>query len=64
MTLLLHQKGLNIMGQSESCPAWRIGSAGAEENPDFSYIRLTNGKVYGIIHTSHKQIIWLHSAVG
>ena len=31
-TLLLHQKGLNIMGQPESCPVWRIGRAGTEEN--------------------------------
>ena len=31
-TLLLHQKGPNIMGRPESCPAWRIGRAGAEEN--------------------------------
>lgn len=58
-TLLLHQKGLNIMGQSESCPAWRIGSAGAEENPDFSYILLTNGKVCGIMYTSRKHIPFL-----
>ena len=36
MTLLLHRKGLNIMGQPESCPAWRIGSAGTEDKKIFS----------------------------
>ena len=51
-TLLLHQKGLNIMGQPESCPAWRIGRAGAEEFQKYCKNVLTNIRDCGIISTS------------